>query len=136
MSKHSYEAQDVAAITQIPQRVIAAWADHDADAFAAVFTKDSSMILPGDVYRKGRDEIRAFFAAGFNGPYQGTEVTGEPLDIQFVTPDVAVLITEGGVLAPGETTVAAERLIRATWVVAKQDNGWQLAVYHNSPVNI
>jgi uncharacterized protein (TIGR02246 family) len=46
-----------------------------------------------------------------------------------------VLITEGGVLAPGET-VAAERLIRATWVVAKQDNGWQLAAYHNSPVNI
>jgi len=74
MSNHSYEAQDVAAIAQIPQRVIAAWADHHASA--AVFTKDGSMILPGDVYRKGRDEIRAFFAAGFAGPYQGTEVTG------------------------------------------------------------
>ena len=52
-------AGDQAAVAHIPKRIIAAWESHDADAFAAVFTENATMILPG-VFRKGRDEIRAF----------------------------------------------------------------------------
>lgn len=126
---------DVAAVAGVAQRVVAAWAKQDADAFAAVFTENGSMVLPGDVYKKDRDEIRAFMGAAFQGPYKGTQVTGLPLGVRFITPDVAVMVTQGGVLQPGEKDVAAERLIRATWVAVREGDGWQLAAYHNSPLN-
>jgi len=125
-------AADQAAIAALTQKVIAAWAYHDADAFAGVFTEDGTMILPG-VYKKGRDEIRAFLVESFAGNYKGTQVTGRPLEIRFFTPDSGVLITQGGVLGPGETEVADSQSIRASWTVVKRDGSWHLASYQNTP---
>jgi uncharacterized protein (TIGR02246 family) len=127
-------ADDAVAVRSVPQRITAAWADNDADAFAAVFTEDATLILPGDIYLTSREQIRSFMTAGFAGPYRGTRVYGEPLSARFLGTGAAVVVTKGGVLAPGETEVAAERTIRATWVLTKQDGEWLLAAYQNTPV--
>ncbi|GAA3233908.1 SgcJ/EcaC family oxidoreductase [Dactylosporangium siamense] len=125
---------DQAAVAAVPQRVVTAWAAQDADAFADVFTADGTMILPGQ-YLKGRDDINAFMSKAFAGPYLGTRVTGEPLDLR-VRDNLAVIVTYGGVLASGDTEVSDAQAIRATWVVVKEDDGqWRLAAYQNSPAN-
>ncbi|MFF8867326.1 SgcJ/EcaC family oxidoreductase [Streptomyces sp. NPDC015139] len=123
---------DRAAVAALPGRVVEAWARHDAAGFAQVFTTDGTMILPG-VYHSGREAIEAFMSAAFQGPYKGTQVTGTPLALRFLCEDVAIVVTQGGVLAAGESTVADERAVRATWVAAKQDGEWLLAAYQNSP---
>ena len=125
-------AGDQAAVAAIPQRIVAAWADNDPDAFAGVFAKDGTMILPG-VFVKGRDAIRSFMAEAYAGPYKGTRVTGQPIDVRFFGPDHGALITQGGVLAPGETEVSDTRAIRASWLVVRNPDGWRLAAYQNSP---
>lgn len=125
-------ATGAAAVAALPQRVIAAWAAHDADAFAEVFTEDGSMILPG-LHRKGREAIRAHMAAAFEGPYKGTRVTGTPFDVRPLAPGVVLLLTEGGVLAPGQDELAAENAVRASWLAVEKDGEWYLAAYQNSP---
>jgi uncharacterized protein (TIGR02246 family) len=127
---------EMAAVANVIQRIVEAWAKNDAEAFAATFTPDATMVLPGDVFQQGRENIQAFMTAGYAGPYRGTKVTGQPLSARFINQDVAVIITQGGVLAPGETEVAPERAIRATWVVARHEQDWLIAAYHNSPLNI
>lgn|SRR5512146_2469110 len=121
-----------AAIAAVTQRVVAAWAAHDADAFARVFAEDGTMVLPG-VSLKGRDEVRDYMAKAFAGEYQGTQVTGYPLSLKFLSESSAVLLTEGGVVHPGENKPTSERAIRAAWVVVKEDGRWLLASYMNSP---
>jgi uncharacterized protein (TIGR02246 family) len=123
-----------AAIAAVPARMITAWAAHDADAFADLFTEDGTMILPG-LYKKGRDEIRAFMAAEYAGRFKGTQVTGQPIDIKPLSADAVALLTQGGVLAPGETELSAEAAIRASWILVKRDGKWLLAVYQNCPLN-
>lgn len=117
----------------VPLRLVGAWARNDADGVANTFTEDGILILPGDVLKKGRDEIRAFMTAAYAGPFKGTGVTGTPVDVRFVSDDVALLRTHGGILAPGETEIDPELAVRSTWVVVKKDGEWQLAGYQNSP---
>jgi len=124
---------DEAAVAAVPQRVVDAWAEQDADAFAGVFTADGTMILPG-LFLKGKDDIRAYMSKAFAGPYQGTRVTGKPLDLR-VHGNLGIVVTHGGVLAAGDTEVTDARAIRATWVVVKDDGEWRLAAYQNSQAN-
>lgn len=126
----SNAAAEQAAIAAVSQRVVAAWAAHDADAFAGVFVEDGTMVMPG-LYLKGRDKIRDYMANAFAAQYKGTQVTGKPLGFKFLSDSSCVLLTEGGVLHPGENKPTKERAIRASWIVMKEDGRWMLAVYHN-----
>ncbi|MET8144099.1 SgcJ/EcaC family oxidoreductase [Sphaerisporangium sp. NPDC005288] len=125
--------KDKAAVVSVPSRIVAAWASHNAKAFAEVFTPDGTMILPG-AFSKGTADIEAYMTAAFAGPYKGTQVTGLPIDMRFLNADTALVITQGGVLAAGENKVHPDRAVRATWVVARHEGQWKLAAYQNSPL--
>ncbi|MEE4544625.1 SgcJ/EcaC family oxidoreductase [Streptomyces sp. V4-01] len=127
-------AADQAAVAALTQQVIAAWARNDADGFADLFVEDGTMILPG-LIKLGREEIRGYLTDAFAGPYQGTRVTGRPLGIRFLSPESGILLTQGGVLAPGETEISDAQTIHASWVVVKLGGDWRLAAYQNSPAH-
>ena len=123
-----------ATVQHVAEQIMTAWADHDADAFADTFTKDGTLIIPGDVYLKGRDEIRSYMGKAFAGPYRGTTVTGTPIAVKPLSDNVVLMLTQGGVLAPGETDVAADRAIRASWLLAKEQGEWRITAYQNTPI--
>ena len=123
---------DQAAIAALTQKVLAAWAYHDADTFADVFVEDGTMILPGSL-STGRDEIREQMTKEWAGRWQGTQVTGKPISIRALGPDVILLLSLGGVLHPGETEVTEANAIRASWLAVRRDGEWKLASYQNSP---
>jgi uncharacterized protein (TIGR02246 family) len=128
------QAADRAAIAALPARMVETWAAHDTEGFADLFTEDGTLILPG-VYQKGRAEIRQFMATAFAGPYKGTRVTGQAIDIKPLAPGAVAMITEGGVIPAGETELPDKAAIRASWIVVKRDGQWRLAVYQNCPRN-
>ena len=61
--------------------------------------------------------------------------TDHPTNVRFLTDDTAVVISEGGIIFPGQDAVASEGLVRATWVLVRRDGGWRIASYHNSPAS-
>lgn len=125
-------ASDQAAIAALTQRMVTGWAYAEADTIADLFVEDGTMILSG-VYCGSRDEVRDYFAKAFEGRYKGTQVTGKPISIRPLGPDVAILLSHGGVLEPGETEVSQTGAIRASWLCVRRDGEWKLAAYQNSP---
>ena len=65
-------------------------------------------------------------AAGFAGPYKGTQVTGQPLEIKPLGSDAVAVITEGGVIGAGESELSDAAAIRASWILVKRDGQWKL----------
>lgn len=122
-----------AAVIAVLERLYQAWAAGDADGIASRYTDDATVCLPG-VFHEGPDQVRAFFTAGFAGRLKGTRGVDEVGSVRFADPDVAIVVSQGGILMPGETSVPAERLVRATYVLTRGDGNWLIASYHNCPL--
>jgi uncharacterized protein (TIGR02246 family) len=133
-SPTSVQGSEQRAVTEVIDGIYAAWADNDADAFAALYLEDATVIQPG-IYKNGREVVRTSMAAGFAGPLKGSTVIDEPLSVRFLNDEAAVVISQGAVRMSGETEPPPQRLVRATWVLAKRDGKWRIAAYHNSPAN-
>jgi len=121
------------AVLTAPLRVRAAWDANDADGAAAVFAENGSMLV-GDEQLRGREEIRAYLAKAFEGPYRGTKFTEEPVHIGFLAEDVAIAVTEGGIVPPGAAGLEPDERVRAVWVVAKRDGDWQAMSHQTCPL--
>ncbi|MEU2249398.1 SgcJ/EcaC family oxidoreductase [Streptomyces sp. NPDC019224] len=127
-------AQDEAAITAVLENVYKAWEANDADAFVADYTEDATAIMPGS-YREGREAIRRSMAAGYAGPLKGTSTHNKQISVRFLGQDGAVVVSESGILFPGETELPSERAVHASWVLERRDGRWLVAAYHNCPIN-
>ena len=125
---------DRQAILDVLAALYRAWEANDAEAFVADYTEDASVIQSG-VYEKDREEIRTNMAAAFAGPLKGSRVAARPVDARFLTGDTAIVVSEDGIIFPGQDAVVSERLVRATWVLVRRDDAWRIAAYHNSPAS-
>lgn len=130
----SFDSSDEKAVLTVPQRIQAAWERNDADMFAEIFTENGSLLMRDDQLTS-REQIRAYMADGFRGSYAGARVKGWPLSMRFLSDDVAMVITGGGIMLAGETEIAPAREIRATWVIVREDGGQlRLLSHQSSPV--
>jgi uncharacterized protein (TIGR02246 family) len=125
---------DIAAVRGVLDAMYAAWAAGDADAFAAHYTDDATVVLPG-VLHQGRQAVRDYMAAGFAGPLKGSSAVDEPHDIRVITGDTAIVVSRAGVLMPGEKDLPAAREKHATWVFTRVDERWLVAAYANAPAH-
>ncbi len=125
---------DEKAVCTVLDQMYAAWAAGDADAIASLYASDATVVMPG-VYHAGAQSVRDWFAAGFAGRLQGSSATDEARTVRFASPDAAIVISTGGILLAGETSVPPARLVRATWVLARRDGAWLIAAYHNCPLH-
>jgi uncharacterized protein (TIGR02246 family) len=129
----SFSSDAERAVLAVPQLIQGAWKSNDPDAFASVFTEDGSLLM-GDRQLTSRAEIREFMAEGFERGFAGAWVRGWPLELKFLTDDVAVVVTQGGIIFAGESDYAPEREIRATWVIVHRDGAWRLLSHQSSPI--
>ncbi|XVV01003.1 SgcJ/EcaC family oxidoreductase [Actinosynnema sp. CA-248983] len=122
------------AVLTVPLRVQAAWAANDADAFADIFTENGSELI-GDDQMTSREEIRAYMTAGFAGVFKGSRVRGWALSLKFLSDDVALLVTGGGVIFAGADDIAPEHELRSTWVILREAPGrLRLVAHQSSPI--
>jgi uncharacterized protein (TIGR02246 family) len=126
-------AADQAAIEAVLGASYRAWEAGDAEGMVADYTADATAIMTGSL-RESRDVIREQMALGFAGPLSGTSTRNRRLSLRFLGSDAAIVVSESGILFPGETEIPAARRVNATWVFEKRDDRWLIAAYHNSPV--
>jgi uncharacterized protein (TIGR02246 family) len=124
---------DTAAVRAVLDDSYRAWAAGDADGMVADYADDASAVMPGSL-RDGREVIRASMAAAFAGPLRDTSTCDKQLSIRFLGDDAAIVLSESGILFPGQSEVPDAGKVNATWVLHRRGGRWLIAAYHNSPV--
>jgi uncharacterized protein (TIGR02246 family) len=125
---------DERAVLTVPMMIQAAWAANDADVFAARFTDNGSLLMR-DTQLTSREEIRSYMAKGFQGPLRGAHVKGWPIAVKLLTDEVAMVVTEGGIMMPGDVDVPDANFIRSIWVIARRPDGrLELVSHQSSPI--
>ena len=110
-----------------------AWADGDAEAFAARYTPDATVVLPG-IYLPGQDAIRTAMAAAFAGPLKDSQRVHRVENIRFTDPATAIVITDSFTVHLGEPEPPAQQRERATWMLTRHDGKWLIDAYASSPL--
>ncbi len=121
------------AVLTVPQRIMGAWARNDADLFADTFTDNGSLLL-NDNQMTSREQIRAYMAAGYAGPLKGAKVHGWPLQVTRLSERAAMVVTQGGIMFPGEERIADRNSIRAMWLIVAEEGRWKLLSHQSSPI--
>jgi uncharacterized protein (TIGR02246 family) len=125
-------AEDQAAIRSVLVDSYKAWEAGDAEGMVANYTADATAIMTGS-FRDSRAVIRENMALAFAGPLKGSSTYNKQLSLRFVGRDAAIVVSESGILFPGDTEVPDTAKVNATWVFEKRDGQWLIAAYHNSP---
>jgi len=121
-------------VREVLQRSIAAWAAGDAEAFAALYARDATVVLTRGVNLKGRDEIRTFVARDFAGRLKGATAIDDVESIRIIGAHTAVVVSLSSFLLPGEREPSAERLRRATCTFTRDGGTWLIQAYANTPL--
>ncbi|MBV1849372.1 SgcJ/EcaC family oxidoreductase [Catellatospora tritici] len=126
---------NVQAVLTIPLRVQKVWEANDAKGWADIFTEDGGALVE-DRQLVGRAAIQAYMEEAFQRfPFKGSRVTGSTLFVNFITDDVALLVTNGGTLVGGQTELPPEQEVRNTWVIVRRAEGeLSLFSHQSSPI--
>ncbi len=123
----------VAAVGAVVDGLRDPWNRGDGAGYAAAFTDDASYVtVDGTTYR-GREEIARGHQAIFDTFFRGSTLHGQVLDVRFLAPEVAVAIRTGSAQTADQPKPSEPESIQ-TLVVVKQDQGWKIAAFQNTPL--
>jgi len=119
-------------LQSLVQRVLAAWERGDGRALAAEFADDGDIVFFEGSCLQGRAQIEAVMQHLFETTLRGTRCLAQVKALRFVTPEVALIQTLGGVAFPEETEIPVERCSIQTFVAVRIRGIWSVASFQNT----
>ena len=134
--QHTSIADDVAAIRALFSELAARWNQGDGAAFGALFTDDADYIDVIGTHMHGAAAIgrahQQMFATFFKGSV--LEYMDEDADVQFIAPDVALVIHRGATRLAGQATAPYDRQSINTNLLLERDGVWRVRAFRNSRI--
>ena len=112
-------------------RMVQAWDRGDAAAYADEFTDDASYVIYVGLTYAGRAEIERAHVPVFERYQRGSRMRMRILRRVTLSPDVEIVVTEGGV-GTGKT-IGLDKI--QTFTMTRTPEGWRCAAFQNTKKN-
>jgi uncharacterized protein (TIGR02246 family) len=131
LSEADIAANEVA-VRALYQQLIEAWGN--TDAYAALFTEDGDYVAFDGSHARGRIEIAGAHRPLFEGILKGSRLVevGIPLEIRFLSADVALVHSGGAVLRARQKKPSRRAISVQTLVAVKHEDRWLFAAFQNT----
>src|SRR3712207_2290615 len=114
-------------------RLEGAWNGADGRAFGEPFAADADFVDIRGEHHRGREAISAGHRAIFGSIYEGSTVDYELTGVRELSEGV-ILAHSSAVLRVPSGPLAGEHGAVQTLVLVREDDGWEIAAFHNTPV--
>jgi uncharacterized protein (TIGR02246 family) len=115
-------------VSTLLRPMIETWDAGDATAYARLFTDDATYVMFLGMAATGRAEIERMHEPLFTQWQKGSRMRMRVLDARQISPDVVVVLTEGGVGA-GES-IPFDKV--QTLTLVRTSEGWRCAAFQNT----
>ncbi len=119
-------------VTALYRQLLHAWNARDAEAYAALFAEQSTVIGFDGSQMTGpaeiADTLRNIFADHQTGRYVGVVRA-----VTTLAPGVALLRAVSGVVPAGQSDLNPALNAHQTLLAARRDKGWHILLYQNTP---
>lgn len=131
---HAPPDGDETAVRALLSQMNEAWERGDARAYGALFTEDADYVVFDGARLRGRAENAALHQQLFDTILGGTRLRGEVESVAFVSEDVAIVHSSGGVLWPWQREINVRASSRQTLVLVKHDGRWRIRAFQNTRI--
>jgi uncharacterized protein (TIGR02246 family) len=132
MSSQAATKQHETLIADLYHQLLDAWNRRDAGAFAKLFTTDGSLVGFDGSTVNGRAEIESHLRPIF-ADHPTAAYVSKIREVRMLSPETALLRAVVGMIPPGQHDINPERNAVQSLVAVKQDDGWRIAHYQNTP---
>jgi uncharacterized protein (TIGR02246 family) len=118
-------------IRDLYARLLGAWNDRDAEAFAALFGDDGAMIGFDGSQAEGRairDHLQSIFADHPTAAY-----VARVREVRSLAPGVALLRAAAGMVPPGGDDLDPAVNTLQTLLARQVGDGWRIVLFQNTP---
>lgn len=127
------QQQDDAAIRQLQASQAAAWNQHDARAYAALFAEDGDAVSVAGWWWRGRPEIERKTREGFEFVFGQSTLTITDVDVRFLSASMAVAHVRWTMVgAKAQPNMPESREGIQLQILTKQAGGWLIASFQNT----
>ena len=110
---------------------------NDSDALMAIHTPDTAIVNIAGRRILGRDAFAKAMEAAMTSSLSDVQTSFEVLDVRLATPDVAIVSCVKTVhdnRADGDAASALPSAGALTYVMARDDDGWRIALAQTTPM--
>jgi uncharacterized protein (TIGR02246 family) len=122
---------DTLAVRALFDRALRAWADGDAEAYAACFTPDADYVTFVGSHYQGRAAIEACHVPLFTKLQKGSRLDAEITQLRFLDQHTAVVHARGAVVKGTRRRNRRNTKVQ-TYVAVRQDGEWSFTAFHNT----
>ncbi len=130
------QSRDTVTIQLLESRQADAWNQHDAKAYASLFTDDADVVNVLGWWWKGRTELEDKLGAAFASVFQASRLTITNVDVRFPTPDVAIAHVRwtmtGAENPTGGPDSHAPMIGIQTQVLRRASGTWLISAFQNT----
>jgi len=135
VNSDSTKSTDETAIRAVFDQLVASWNCGDGAVYGSLFAEDADYIDVTGTHTRGRAAIARSHQFLFDGPLKGSKLDGgADLDVQFLAPDVAIVIGGGTSQLVGQTEAPADRKSINTTVLIRRDGEWRIRAFQNNRI--
>ncbi|KMS85207.1 MULTISPECIES: SgcJ/EcaC family oxidoreductase [Streptomyces] len=123
-------SHDTTAVTAVLDALVAAWNEHDADAYGRLFTEDATYATYVGTLYQGRRDITESHRVLFTTFLKDTRLADEVVGIRFLGPDTAVVSGRGDTYKGRRPRRLGK--VQTYTLTREADGAWRIAAFHNT----